>query len=106
MKTEVFLNLEGRRYFVGVLSSDQNDTVFQYADDFLNTRLEISPISVPLQRRTWVFNRGSFGGLPGFASDSLPDGWGNLLLHRLSDASVNFHFDATRSFHLKIGKIK
>ena len=47
MKTEVFLNLEGRRYFVGVLSSDQNDTVFQYADDFLNTRLEISPISVP-----------------------------------------------------------
>ena len=49
MKTEVFLNLEGRRYFVGVLSSDQNDTVFQYADDFLNTRLEISPISVPLQ---------------------------------------------------------
>ena len=25
---------------------------------------------------------------------------------RLSDASVNFHFDATRSFHLKIGKIK
>ena len=23
-----------------------------------------------------------------------------------SDASVNFHFDATRSFHLKIGKIK
>ena len=82
MKTEVFLNLEGRRYFVGVLSSDQNDTVFQYADDFLNTRLEISPISVPLQRRTWVFNRGSFGGLPGFASDSLPDGWGNLLLHR------------------------
>ena len=82
MKTEVFLNLEGWRYFVGVLSSDQNDTVFQYADDFLNTRLEISPISVPLQRRTWVFNRGAFGGLPGFASDSLPDGWGNLLLHR------------------------
>lgn len=24
----------------------------------------------------------------------------------VSDASVNFHFDATRSFHLKIGKIK
>lgn len=24
----------------------------------------------------------------------------------LPDASVNFHFDATRSFHLKIGKIK
>ena len=25
---------------------------------------------------------------------------------QFSDASVNFHFDATRSFHLKIGKIK
>ena len=25
---------------------------------------------------------------------------------QISDASVNFHFDATRSFHLKIGKIK
>lgn len=27
-------------------------------------------------------------------------------LRSVSDASVNFHFDATRSFHLKIGKIK
>lgn len=82
MKTEVILNLEGRRYFVGVLASDQNDIFFQYAENFLNTQLEISPISVPLQRRIWVFNTSSFGGLPGFASDSLPDGWGNLLLHR------------------------
>ncbi len=49
MKTEVFLNLEGRRYFVGVLASDQNDIFFQYAENFLNTQLEISPISVPLQ---------------------------------------------------------
>lgn len=82
MKTEVILNTEGRRYFVGVLASDQNDIFFQYAENFLNTQLEISPISVPLQRRIWVFNTSSFGGLPGFASDSLPDGWGNLLLHR------------------------
>lgn len=82
MKTEVILNIEGRRYFVGVLASDQNDIFFQYAENFLNTQLEISPISVPLQRRIWVFNTSSFGGLPGFASDSLPDGWGNLLLHR------------------------
>lgn len=81
MKTEVILNIEGRRYFVGVLASDQNDIFFQYAENFLNTQLEISPISVPLQRRIWVFNTSSFGGLPGFASDSLPDGWGNLLLH-------------------------
>lgn len=28
------------------------------------------------------------------------------MLNVFSDASVNFHFDATRSFHLKIGKIK
>lgn len=79
MKTEVFLNLEGRRYFVGVLSSDQNDTVFQYADDFLNTRLEISPISVPLQRRTWVFNRGSFGRVAGLCLGQSPGWLGKLI---------------------------
>lgn len=30
----------------------------------------------------------------------------NMTKRPVSDASVNFHFDATRSFHLKIGKIK
>ena len=29
-----------------------------------------------------------------------------VMFVKVSDASVNFHFDATRSFHLKIGKIK
>ena len=35
------------------------------------------------------------------ATDQILQVW-----NQVSDASVNFHFDATRSFHLKIGKIK
>ena len=46
---------------------------------------------------TSIFERNDQG------SDSMI---GIRLQWRLSDASVNFHFDATRSFHLKIGKIK
>lgn len=82
MKTMVFLNVEGRRHFVGLLSSDARKIAFEYADAFLQTGLQISPIAVPLGRGVRMMDREPFNGLPGFAADSLPDGWGNLLLSR------------------------
>lgn len=82
MRTRVFLNLTGKRQLVGVLSSEAGEIAFQYAQDFLTTGLELSPISVPLQKSAWRPQSNLFGGLPGFVADSLPDGWGNLLLNR------------------------
>lgn len=82
MKTQVFINLEGKRSFVGLMASDHREIVFQYASAFLKSGLEISPLAVPLQSGILKFASAPFGGLPGFAADSLPDGWGNLLLNR------------------------
>lgn len=67
---------------MGLLSSDARKIAFEYADAFLQTSLQISPIAVPLGRGVRMMDREPFNGLPGFAADSLPDGWGNLLLSR------------------------
>ena len=64
MRTRVFLNLTGKRQLVGVLSSEAGEIAFQYAQDFLTTGLELSPISVPLQKSAWRPQSNLFGGLP------------------------------------------
>lgn len=55
---------------------------FQYAPAFLETGLELSPFKLPA--RPGVFDDGApdFHGLHGLFHDSLPDGWGLLLMHR------------------------
>lgn len=75
MRTRVLLNLEGKHRFVGLLSADRIGALFQYAPEFVAEGLEVSPLSCPL--RASVFRC-----IPGFVSDSLPDGWGNILLSR------------------------
>ena len=82
MRTKVFLHLENIRRFVGVFASNEGRIAFEFSPEFLKTGLEISPLAVPLQRGAQTFQSAPFGGLPGFAADSLPDGWGNLLLDR------------------------
>lgn len=82
MRTNVFLNLEGNRRPIGVLSSDGNGIAFEYAHEFVIDCFELSPITVPLQGETWRGRPDLFDGLPGFFADSLPDGWGSLLQHR------------------------
>lgn len=75
MRTRVLLNLEGKHRFVGLLSADRMGALFQYAPEFVAEGLEVSPLSCPLRAPV-------FRGIPGFVSDSLPDGCGNLLLSR------------------------
>lgn len=75
MRTRVLLNLEGKHRFVGLLSADRMGALFQYAPEFVADGLEVSPLSCPLRAPV-------FRGIPGFVSDNLPDGWGNLLLSR------------------------
>ena len=82
MRIKVFLHLENIRRFVGVFASNEGRIAFEFSPEFLKTGLEISPLAVPLQRGAQTFQSAPFGGLPGFAADSLPDGWGNLLLDR------------------------
>ena len=56
---------------------------FEYAPSFLPSGIEVSPIAMPLSRRTYTFPelaQRSFHGLPGLLADSLPDKFGNAVI--------------------------
>lgn len=55
---------------------------FEYDPDFLQTGFSISPLFLPLQAGVFVAKATPFGGNFGVFDDSLPDGWGSLLLDR------------------------
>ncbi|QEN03398.1 type II toxin-antitoxin system HipA family toxin [Thiospirochaeta perfilievii] len=56
---------------------------FEYSDTWLDNGFSISPLSIPLEKKVFIPNYDPFNGLFGVFSDSLPDGWGQLLLDRL-----------------------
>ena len=56
---------------------------FSYSDEAHDLGIAISPITMPLDRRIYRFPElpmGSFHGLPGLLSDSLPDKFGNKVI--------------------------
>ena len=62
---------------------EQNCARFQYDPSFLDKGYDISPVTMPLIDRQFMFsnlNRESYQGLPGLLSDSLPDRYGNALI--------------------------
>lgn len=67
---------------VGRLAIRQNKIYFEYDDEFLDRGYEISPFRCPLSPGLKTFDSNLFDGLPGVFYDSLPDGWGRLLLDR------------------------
>ena len=82
MEVNVFLNNENNRQSVGRLSDRTGKIQFQYDSRFLKQGIEISPLNLPLRMNGWQSQDNLFDGLPGIFADSLPDGWGNLLLDR------------------------
>ena len=56
---------------------------FQYAPQWLHTGYSISPFSLPLESRVFVAGRHPLDGMFGVFDDSLPDGWGRLLVDRM-----------------------
>ncbi len=65
---------------VGTLASDRGHVYFEYAASFLATGLNISPFILPFQPGLFEHRDHLFGPLPGVFDDSLPDGWGLLLM--------------------------
>jgi len=57
-------------------------TAFEYTDNWLNNGYSISPFSLPLQKKLFIPKTDPFNGLYGVFADSLPDGWGRLLVDR------------------------
>ena len=76
---EIFMN--GKR--VGRLAQAQNSLcAFEYDAEFLRGGNAISPFLMPLETRLFIAERDPFDGNFGVFDDSLPDGWGSLLLDR------------------------
>ena len=69
---------------VGTLAKTPERVVaFEYDSDWLNNGFSISPFSLPLIKKVFIPKYDPFGGLFGVFNDSLPDGWGRLLVDRL-----------------------
>ncbi len=71
---------------VGVLSlnDDEDYASFEYLPSFLQSKIEISPFTMPLSKRIFRFPslpKETFKGLPGAFSDSLPDKFGNQVIN-------------------------
>ncbi len=67
---------------VGRLALRDGVIYFEYDSNFLKTGLELSPFNLPLKSGLQTFDRYLFEGMSGLFNDSLPDGWGRLLLDR------------------------
>ena len=58
-------------------------TAFEYSEKWLHSGFSISPFSLPLQPGVKIAKPEPFDGLFGIFADSLPDGWGRLLVDRM-----------------------
>ena len=67
---------------VGTLAEQDRRIYFEYAPAFLDTGLQLSPFKLSLRPGLIDHTEVSFGPLPGLFDDSLPDGWGLLLMDR------------------------
>jgi len=83
MKLKVFLHAYGVRHFVGLLAEEGNRIFFEYSPEFLQSGIELSPFQLPLRPGVFEDKKRTFDGLFGLFNDSLPDGWGCLLLDRM-----------------------
>lgn len=70
------------RLLVGGLVYDKRRALFEYDADFRATGLHLSPFKLPPDAGLLEAPFDRFGGLHGLFDDSLPDGWGRLLLDR------------------------
>jgi serine/threonine-protein kinase HipA len=68
---------------VGRLAIRDHTIYFEYEASFIQRRLEVSPLRLPLRTGVTAFETRPFEGLAGVFNDSLPDGWGRLLFDRL-----------------------
>jgi serine/threonine-protein kinase HipA len=77
------VQLWGRTIGAVSLEEGGSTAAFQYDPAFAQSGIQISPITMPLSDRVYVFPelpQRTFHGLPGLLADSLPDRFGNALI--------------------------
>ena len=79
---DVYFEGFGQRWKFGRLAENRQQVLFEYTDEALERQIEMSPLRLPLRRDAL----GDFPDfqyrLPGVIADSLPDGWGLMLMDR------------------------
>ncbi len=78
------VKLWGKRIGAVSIDNDSPYVLFKYDDQFLKTRIQLSPLMMPLSEEIYQFKTlplSTFKGLPGLLSDSLPDRYGDQLIH-------------------------
>lgn len=73
----------GESLLVGTLAEQDRRIYFEYDGAFIETGIELSPFKLPALPGLIEHTDRAFGPLPGLFDDSLPDGWGLLLMDRL-----------------------
>ena len=73
----------GERRKLGRLALQRRRILFEYDPAFIASGIGISPIKLPLKAGVSTSPDMVFDGLYGVFNDSLPDGWGRLLLDRM-----------------------
>ena len=87
----VYFHSKSQKLKVGRLALKERQIYFEYDGNFLKTGIELSPYKLPLSGGLKVCEDRVFDGLFGVFADSLPDGWGKLLIDRhLMSQGINF----------------
>lgn len=74
----------GECWPLGTLEQDADKNIyFEYSPQALEEKLELSPLKLPLSRNVYSGFPDTQYRLPGLIADSLPDGWGMLLMEKL-----------------------
>jgi serine/threonine-protein kinase HipA len=76
------------RVSVGRLALDGGIALLEYDSDFIASGLTLNPyLAPPAKGLVEPKSPRDFDGLQGFIADSLPDAWGQLLMHRRAEAA-------------------
>lgn len=73
----------GSKQHVGQLAQNHQGIFFQYSEDYLNQFSSLSPFKLPFNSQLHKAPVAYHNGLHGVFADSLPDGWGLLLMDRV-----------------------
>lgn len=84
IKLNVYFSVGDTEYKVGELADSQGQVYFEYDAAFIEQGIELSPFKLPLEKKFFKnISRPELFGLPGVFFDSLPDGWGLLVMDRV-----------------------
>ena len=81
-KLSVYYEGWGERWLLGILADNGQEILFEYSPEALSQRLDLSPRHLKLRSEAYGSFPQFLSKLPGLISDSLPDGWGLLLMDK------------------------